>query len=107
MKRIGIDLANKDLENWRERREMLCKTSSSTPETTLGKFLDNQRYERDEEHNEDRNYTTFNPIQDWLQVGAVSWLHWISDRDILVVEAHDGFMLQCSKIDHNNHEELN
>ena len=44
---------------------MLCQTCSSSPKSSLGQLLNYQGYEGDEKHDEDRDDTTENPVEDW------------------------------------------
>merc|ERR1712093_439014 len=67
---VGVDLANKDLEEWRQRAELLSETGCGTPESTFCQLLDHEGHERDEEDDEDGDDTTIYPIQNWREVGV-------------------------------------
>src|SRR6266480_540019 len=103
---MGVNLADEDFKERRQRRKVFRKTGRCSPEATFCKFLDNKRYEGDEEDDEDGDDATFNPAHDWQEICASSWLQRIGDGDIPVVAAEDCLVFERTQIDHREHEHL-
>ena len=85
---------------------MLGQTGRSTPEAPFGKFLHDQRQERDEEDDGDGDNAAGDPILDGLQVGTSVGSERIGDEKVLVEVADDGLVPQGAEIDEDKHEEL-
>jgi hypothetical protein len=98
--RIGVDLRREDLENGRERHEMLAESDECSAGSSLGKLCNGKRGERDgsvselerknmrrvekrrtlqeerqkgdEEDEEDRDDTSLDPVKDGIQIVATA-----------------------------------
>lgn len=103
---VGVDLTDEHLEERRQRGEVLGQTGRSAPESTLGQLLNRERNEGDEEHNEDGDNATLNPVHDGNDVRAASRHHRVGDRDVAVVHADDGLVAEGTEVEQAPHEAL-
>ncbi|KAH3665928.1 hypothetical protein OGAPHI_004117 [Ogataea philodendri] len=101
-----VNLSNKHFEQWRQRQEVSAESVSTLPNTSLDQFLDKQWNKSNEEHNENGQCVTSNPVDGWHQLVASQWVLDVGDWLVSVVKTQDRFVRKSSQVNQGEHEQL-